>query len=372
MSTRVNPGLPQELRHYGKGDWNECFHCGNCTAVCPLTADGELYPRKVIRNLQMGLTDKLAGSLEPWLCYYCGECSTKCPRGAEPGELMMTMRRWLTAQYDFTGISKLFYRSWKVELSAVLLLALLTAAGFLSYGFYFGGRDFGIYDGPGAFLPSSAVHIFDWIMGGTLACLLGVNALRMWWFAILGNSGPQPGVGAYVKNLFALPWHFFTQKRYAECDEKSPWVLHLILMLSYFTMLILIMVFLHKMQEGPDIAWSVHSFGYLASIGLLITCILAIRGRLRKQVQHHKHSHESDWIFLILLSIVTATGILQHILHRAGLPLIANLMYIIHMMGVVPMLVLEVPFSKWSHMAYRPMAMYFASLKRTAAAPATL
>ena len=33
----------------------------------------------------------------------------------------------------------------------------------------------------------------------------------------------------------------------------------------------------------------------------------------------------------------------------------ANITYIVHLMGVVPMLVLEVPFSKWSHLAYRPL-----------------
>jgi hypothetical protein len=38
-------------------------------------------------------------------------------------------------------------------------------------------------------------------------------------------------------------------------------------------------------------------------------------------------------------------------------------MYVIHLMGVVPMLVLEVPFSKWSHMAYRPLAVYFSRVK---------
>jgi hypothetical protein len=27
------------------------------------------------------------------------------------------------------------------------------------------------------------------------------------------------------------------------------------------------------------------------------------------------------------------------------------------------MLVLEVPFSKWAHMAYRPLALYFAKLR---------
>ena len=44
----------------------------------------------------------------------------------------------------------------------------------------------------------------------------------------------------------------------------------------------------------------------------------------------------------------------------------ANLVYVVHMMGVVPMLVLEVPFSKWSHMAYRPLAMYFSAVREKA------
>jgi hypothetical protein len=54
------------------------------------------------------------------------------------------------------------------------------------------------------------------------------------------------------------------------------------------------------------------------------------------------------------------------VLHRAGLPAAANIAYLVHMMGVVPMLVVEVPFSKWSHLAYRPLAMYFARLQAEA------
>ncbi|HEX5641777.1 MAG TPA: hypothetical protein VFZ86_05475, partial [Thermoleophilia bacterium] len=41
----------------------------------------------------------------------------------------------------------------------------------------------------------------------------------------------------------------------------------------------------------------------------------------------------------------------------------ANAMYIIHLMGVVPMLVLEVPFGKWAHLAYRPLAIYFSRVQ---------
>jgi hypothetical protein len=68
-------------------------------------------------------------------------------------------------------------------------------------------------------------------------------------------------------------------------------------------------------------------------------------------------------MFLILLLGVAATGVLQHILHRSGAGAAANVTYVVHLMAVVPMLGLEVPFSKWAHMAYRPLAMYFSVLR---------
>jgi len=97
-----------------------------------------------------------------------------------------------------------------------------------------------------------------------------------------------------------------------------------------------------------------------------------VRGRLNKDEAYHKHSHESDWMFLALLLFVATTGIVQHILHRIGLPTLANLTYVIHLMGVVPMLGLEVPFSKWSHLAYRPLAVYFAHLQHEARAQSSV
>ena len=67
-----------------------------------------------------------------------------------------------------------------------------------------------------------------------------------------------------------------------------------------------------------------------------------------------------------MLLYVAVTGIVQHVLHRTGLDAAANVVYLVHMMGVVPMLVLEVPFSKWAHLAYRPLAMYFSELQAEA------
>jgi hypothetical protein len=137
-------------------------------------------------------------------------------------------------------------------------------------------------------------------------------------------------------------------------------------MLSYITMLVLIMGFLHYVQEGPAINWGVHVFGYAASIGLVGAVALSIRARIAKSAPHAKHSHDSDWIFLAMLILVTVTGIVQHVLHRTGANMAANVTYLVHLGFVVPMLVLEVPFSKWSHMAYRPLAVYLAEVQRDA------
>jgi hypothetical protein len=271
----------------------------------------------------------------------------------------MSMRRWLTSKYDFSGLSGLFYRSPAWEIIAIVLAAILTAIGFVAFGILNGGS-FSVYDGENAFLPAHYVHRFDWTMAIVLVILLGINVLRMWRLVMRGSGA---GIGSYLAALPQLPYHFFTQMKMRQCERKRPWAIHLALMLSYVTMLVLIMFFLYRMQSGPAIDWRVHAFGYLASIGLIAAVIINLRGRIKKDSPQHQHSHESDWMFLYLLLWVAVTGVLQNLLHRSGLDEAANVMYIIHLMGVVPMLVLEVPFGKWAHLAYRPLAIYFSTVK---------
>ena len=133
MSVRIDPNFSKKLSAYGKAEWNECFHCGNCSAICPLTENGFLFPRKGIRAMQMGLKEQLKGYVDPWLCYYCGECTDTCPRDANPAEMMMTLRRWLTAAYDWTGISGMLYRSFKAHLAVMILLFLGVCAAFFAF-----------------------------------------------------------------------------------------------------------------------------------------------------------------------------------------------------------------------------------------------
>ena len=366
MAIRVNPKLIDELQAYGGEDVSKCYQCGNCSATCPLSQEPHIFPRPAMRALQMGLEQKLESSLDPWLCYYCGECTEECPRDADPGETMMSLRRWLTTRYDWTGISRMFYRWGMSEIIAVFLVGAVTVLGFALWGSSRGSIHY--YDGPNAFLPMDGIHIFDLSMLGVLAALLLSNCARMWWFTIGRDKSIHVPMTTYMRNAYQLPLHFLTQKRYADCEKKRPWAIHLILMISYVSMFVLIIIFLKLMQGGPAIDWRVHVFGYAATAGLIGTSAYAIRGRIKKAETLYKHSHETDWIFLILLMCVAVSGIAQHILHRTGLDTAANVIYLAHLGVVLPMLSLEVSFSKWSHLAYRPLAIFFAAVRAEAEA----
>ena len=121
---RINSEFAAELKKYGAGDFNSCFNCGNCTATCSLSTEENSFPREMIRCSSLGLEEDITSSLKPWMCYYCGECTTHCPRTANPGELMMSLRRWLMAKYDWTGLSGILYKSMTITITAMILVAV--------------------------------------------------------------------------------------------------------------------------------------------------------------------------------------------------------------------------------------------------------
>jgi len=369
MAIRVNPKFIDVLGRFGAEDVQLCYQCGDCSTVCTRADELYRFPRKSMHLLQMGLEQKIETTLEPWLCYYCGQCSEQCPREADPGETMMSLRRWLISRYDFTGIARQFFRSRTTEVLAVIIIGILTGLFLLFYGF--SGGNINVYDGAGAFLPSTFIHKFDLTIGAVLAFFLIINAIHMWYLVMVKGTQFEVPWWIYFKQFYQFPWHFFTQKRYSECEKKQqhsiymPWLLHLGLMLGYVIMLVLVMVFIENLQAGPEIQWQVHIFGYLATIGLVAGTIYFIRSRLTKKYIQYKKSHGTDWMFIVLLFIIVVTGIAQHIFHRTGLLGPANITYVIHLMAVVPWL-LRMPFSKWAHLVYRPLAMYLSSVRREA------
>ncbi|MFA6923419.1 MAG: 4Fe-4S dicluster domain-containing protein [Bacteroidales bacterium] len=373
MIQRVNPNLVKDIEKFGKGTWNECFHCGNCTATCPLTEQGFLFPRKGYRAMQMGLKDTIAGSVEPWLCYYCGDCSKTCPRNANPGETMMTMRRYLTTVYDWTGFAKRIYTSKMFEIGAIFAIAIFVLILYVSFTFFpsgegsWLGRDGGVLINKIA--PWKRIHLGDWIMAGVLAFILVTNVFNMWLKIIVKDKSVKIPFTAYITEVFSLAWNFITQKKFNKCnDSKTYWFLHLFLMLSYVVLFTMIVFFLEWFQTDVihPILHPQRFLGYIATVGLFAGIIYFIYNRFQKAKENSKFSHYTDWTFLVLLFLTTLTGIMLHFFRISGMPVATYVTYLIHLMCLVPMLTIEVPFSKWSHLAYRPVAVYFANLKKAA------
>jgi hypothetical protein len=68
-------------------------------------------------------------------------------------------------------------------------------------------------------------------------------------------------------------------------------------------------------------------------------------------------------MFLILLQLTTLTGIFIHFTRLLDWPMTTYVLYVIHLMVLTPMLVLEVPFSKWAHLAFRPVSIYLVKVQ---------
>jgi len=352
--------LYDEVKALGAEGVDDCMQCGTCSASCSLSQGDNPFPRNIYRYIQLGMRDKLLKSSEPWLCYYCGDCNTSCPRGTEPAETMMAVRRWLTIQYDWTGLAKKFYLSKTWEFGALGAVALFI---FLLFGF-FHGPVVTDHVSVNSFAPVAWVEMGDLLLAGILSIFLLSNAARMFHFIMGGTKVP---LSLYITEAKSFFLHFATQKKWRQCSEdRSKWFKHFLLVSGYVTMLSLIIIFIRWFQVD-DSSWHFSSiFGYYATGTILYVTVDMFRSRLRKKDMIHRFSHTSDYLFLVLLFLTSLTGLMMHLFRLGGWPIGTYVIYVVHLAIAVPMLVIEVPFGKWSHLLYRPLAVFLASVKEKA------
>jgi quinone-modifying oxidoreductase, subunit QmoC len=343
----VNTEFGKELKKYGASDFNACYNCGNCTAVCSLSTEEDSFPREMIRFSVLGLNDDIKSSLKPWLCYYCGECSTHCPQEANPGELMMSLRRWLISQYDWTRLSGLLYRS----LPLTIIAFIITALGVL---FFSVSENFN----PVSIMHSG--HVFEIIaIAGVFGFILLPNIVRMWWFTIL-KPGIRIPVLKYFSALSELIVHMFTQKRTLDCDDnRFRWLEHFFLVIGYLGLLFTT-VFLDWFSSTSLL---VIIFGYVMSVAIFIITIDFVSDRIRKKKIVSKYSQPSDWMFVIWLLLMGLTAFAVRLFIDLGLLERNFWLYLVHMIILVQWALIIVPFGKWPHFLYRSFAMYFAKIK---------
>ncbi|NLV18118.1 MAG: hypothetical protein GXY51_01350 [Bacteroidetes bacterium] len=341
--TAINTDFGKDLSKYGAFDFNACYNCGTCTAVCTLSTEEDSFPREMQRFSVLGLEDDLKGSLKPWLCYYCGQCTTYCPQNANPGELMMSLRRWLISVYDWTGLSGLLYKSLPATTAGMILIAAVVL-------FYSFSVDFDLSR------IMHTGHTFEIIaIVGVFSIILLPNLIRMWWFIILKPRIQVPVIN-YLKALWDLIVHMFTQKRALGCDDNElRWFEHFILVLGYLGLLFTT-VFLNWFSSDSVF---VIVMGYIVSIIVFTVTLIFVYDRIRKKDEISKYSQPSDWLFIIWLTAMGLSAFIVRLFIDTGLLENNKWLYLVHLIILAQWALIIVPFGKWTHFLYRSFAMYF-------------
>ena len=267
----------------------------------------------------MGLKDKFNSNIDPWLCYYCGDCSETCPRDANPGEMMMSARRYLTSVYDWTGLSGLFFKS----VPALIIAFVLVAVSIIGVGY---AKQFNLES------IMEFGHVFE----------------KMLIFSVV--------VLILIPNIF----HMFTQKKSLKCEKNTfRWFEHLLVVFGYILLLITTVFLNWFSTENTYIIW----FGYIVGGLVFIITFDFILERVKKKKELSKFSHPSDWLFVIWLFLMGFTAFIVRILIDTDLISNNLWLYIVHLIVIAQWGILIVPFGKWTHFLYRSFAVYFANIK---------
>jgi hypothetical protein len=289
---------------------------------------------------------------------------------------MMVMRRWLTSKYDWTGFSRKFYTSESFEIIAVAFVGILVGLALVLFRASNPNMEHAFLN---TVWPAPAIEIADLVMAGILTFFLLSNTYRCFKF-VMGELAFKVPLEIYLRKGWELVVNFLTQKKFAECTDRKQWIVHLFIMTGYSTAFLLVAVFLAGGVHVIGLSWESLMFqrdivgdypiwhpwrllGYYATAALFYGTTYALIGRIKKDKAPYKNSHGTDWMFLILLELTTLTGILIHFTRLLDWPMPTYVIYVIHLMVAVPMLVLEVPFAKWAHLAFRPVVIFLMSVK---------
>ncbi|MDY6861661.1 MAG: quinone-interacting membrane-bound oxidoreductase complex subunit QmoC [Thermodesulfobacteriota bacterium] len=358
----------------GGGTLKKCFQCATCSVMCKLSPDYKPFPRKEMIWSQWGLKDRLIQDPDVWLCHQCNDCSVNCPRGAAPGDVLDAVRRSIIEYFSLpkflgkmVGEPKFLPVILTIPVLLVLLLISLSSQNGHGFNIDLNGeilfRNFILYN---------CIDIAAVILTLFIVICYGTGLFRFWKEL---NKNPLPpgatGVGI-VSGVIKTVVELLTHNKFKECEANSLryWA-HLFIWYGFLLLFVATtIVFLgiqlthlkHDLNLMPP--WGIISpikiFGNLGAIALLVGLILVIYNRLTNEENAGKATY-FDWSFIILLLVVTITGILTEIIRMASLALLAYIMYTLHLVFVFALL-LYMPYSKFAHFLYRFLALVHAKV----------
>ena len=284
---------------------------------------------------------------------------------------MITLRQFLAAQYDWTGITSKILSSTAWHAGALALVGGLVLLLIFLYHLLWLRLAFSDL----ATVPIGLEHMFPAMTHFELAALflplllLLSRVFRIWRFTMGGEGRPRVPLAAYAGGVWTYVQHSMTHSLVRKCADSRWWFGHWVLALGTMMMLMIKTIDLRWFQT--DQVYPLYHpqrwLGYLATAFILYGLLNLFVRRMRDQGKNlQQDSGFKDLAFPILLLLTALSGMAVHMLRCAGMERATLAAYTLHLVVVTPMLVIEMSFGKWSHMIYRPLALYFYGLREKA------
>ena len=354
---RLDPSLPKKLERLGAPKLPRCYNCGTCTATCPLSKERSEFPRLLIRYAVLGAEERLLSSFRLWLCYYCGDCAETCPREADPGSIMMAARRYAIMKNSPGGLGFMFYESLKTCVSALLVLTF-----FIFSGIYF-------LKGPAvkpvslpSFLSFELIHKVG-ILFFVFLTLSFLISLISFMRGVLGSSkgvSLKNKVYSWLSALIPTIKESLIQLNLLKCGNRFRYLAHLSVFWGWIGLFVasitnLVMFGVEKSPLYPVPPSRI--LGVLSGLFFLFGTVYFIYKRIKKDEESVKFSHFSDWLFIVLLLLSSISGFMLTLSLYLNLTSFSYIMFVLHLLVVADLLIL-MPFTKFAHSFYRPLAIW--------------
>jgi quinone-modifying oxidoreductase subunit QmoC len=359
----------------GGDSLKKCFQCATCTVVCNVAPDDKPFPRKEMVHAQWGLKDELFSNPDIWLCHQCSDCTAYCPRGANPGEVLGTIRQMSLEKYSAPGFLAKAMRDTRY-LVFLLAIPVLIILGVL----YFHPQA-ALTDVPrgehgeiifAKFMPMTTAIDPLYMAAMIFAVVVLAKGVMAYWADMAKHN---PVSGKVTDTLIDVGKDILTHTKFLDCDVTAKRrTSHLLVFYSFVVLAvttgfaaarewggilgIIDSALLHANKDALYMPMKI--LGNIGAAALVIGIIMVAMNRVDNAEKAGKGSYY-DWLFIGLIAVIAATGLCAQLARLGNIANLAYPLYFAHLASVL-FLFMYAPFSKMAHMVYRATAMVFARM----------
>ncbi|RKX29654.1 MAG: heterodisulfide reductase [Candidatus Zixiibacteriota bacterium] len=376
----IEPNLEfiRDIKMAGGDTLKSCYQCATCSVVCNLSPEDKPFPRKEMLMAQWGQAERLMTDPDVWMCFQCNDCTKNCPRGARPGDVLAAVRSFMYKKFafpSFMGKAMASPKALPVLLLIPTLILLFAVLVLPKMG----------PDGEILYQTSSTIDFDYFLRHSFVDALFIIGNILIFLFAAIGfvrfwkglkSAGIEPKI-SFFEALIQTVKEIITHTSFNDCETNKPRALgHLLLFYGFIgamitTGAVFIFIFiphylnllglenLHSFFALPiELPHPVKILGALSGLALVIGGGMLIIRRWQNRDDVGANGY-ADYLFLYMLFLVGFTGMLSWLTRLIGIPMLAYIVYFIHLV-VVFFLLWYMPYSKFAHMIYRTLALVYA------------